>query len=542
MILISLIIILLITNTNCARLNTKLQCLQPNYPQKPQSSLEFQEQVVCFDVQDMKELNALVHTNWRNLKILNEKTEIFQLNDIDNNFSELERLDLSQAGQLQLNDDGFKAMPNLVVLNISGTALESLKGSHFATYNKLENLDASWNTLTEITFELKNRLLYLQYGNFSNNAITTIDRDLWKTFQKLKYLHLDNNELKAASFCDYPQLQLLTLSDNQIEEINITSFSGLDKMDELKLTANPLRHIGKHTFSSMTQLKCLNVSANSLDLLDADVFAGLNRLLYLDLNSNNLRELAERQFQHLAKLQYLDLSRNRLTELNSTIFINLSSLRKLFLYENDLQLLKSNTFVALISLDTLDLSQNNLEYIDADVFGMSTLPRMKKLLLKSNNIKRLHPLAFASLPFIQYLSLGNNELTTLDVRMFAPMRRLDKLHLGNNLLETIAPEVLDSLTDVSELLIDNNRLSFLPDTNATFSRLRKVSIEGNPWQCPCWDVLVNYLELRKISYVRDQSPYYSGKRPLCVVTTVHACIKDINLVKKYEIEDIYNRA
>lgn len=152
---------------------------------------------------------------------------IFVILDIQDNFSQIEILDLSQAGKLTLIEDAFKAFSNLENLNISGGGIESLNGAHFPNYNKLEHLDASWNLLETLSFDLKSKLLYLQSANFSHNAIASIEEDAWKVFQKLRYLCMDNNELKAVNFHNYPQLEVLSLSDNQIEQVCIIKESAI---------------------------------------------------------------------------------------------------------------------------------------------------------------------------------------------------------------------------------------------------------------------------------------------------------------------------
>ncbi|XP_065359539.1 leucine-rich repeat-containing protein 15 [Calliphora vicina] len=498
------------------------------------------EEIICKDVQYMKDFRGVGQKHWKHLKIINDNDKENQLewDDIPEEFANLEHLDISQVGELILQDKGFENLPNLKALNMSNCKVESLKASHFADVNRLENLDASWNLLQNLSAELEHKFQHLEVANFSHNAIQLFETD--GIIPKLRVLHLDFNELKSINLPNYRNLEILTISDNLIEKLTSNSFKQLTSMQELIIISSPLNHIDDRTFESMTDLKNLNLSANSLEKLTPDVFAGLTRLIQLDLNSNDLVELAPLQFQHLVKLQNLDISRNSLKSLNSKNFKNLVNLRKLYIYGNEIEEVKANTFDNLVALDTLDLSYNSLEHLDADVFGSHTLPRLRKLLLKSNNLKSLHPLAFTSLPFLQYLSLGFNELSTLDVRMFAPFRRLEKLHLGNNLIETISSDVLESLTAVSELLLDKNRLSFLSNSNATFEKLEKVSLEGNPWQCPCWEEMTKWLEARKVSYVRPHSPYFKGQKPLCVVTPVEFCVKDLRLVKEHHIEDIYN--
>lgn len=57
--------------------NTKLQCLEST-PVDGQSSQEQQEQVVCTDIQELKDVNG--QRNWKHLIVFNENKQAFQIN------------------------------------------------------------------------------------------------------------------------------------------------------------------------------------------------------------------------------------------------------------------------------------------------------------------------------------------------------------------------------------------------------------------------------------------------------------------------------
>lgn len=190
-------------------------------------------------------------------------------------------------------------------------------------------------------------------------------------------------------------------------------------------------------------------------------------------------------------------------------------------------------------MDTLELSGNNLINLNKNVFA-ETMPRLRKLLLNRNNLKILASDTFVGLPSLDYLSLGHNSHIKLNTQMFAPLKRLKKLHLGNNYIEEIPADVLESFNDLTELLLDHNKLTFLPEVNATFPFLKKIAIEGNPWQCPCLDFLVGFFEERKIQYQRNNG-YFDGRKPLCVVTPVKFCVRNLKVVQDYGVSEIYEK-
>lgn len=311
-------------------------------------------------------------------------------------------------------------------------------------------------------------------------------------------------------------------------QLNPVIFRGFGALQHLQLSGNGLRRIENATFQSLLQLRTLNLSSNALDALHPDVFGSTKQkfaLLQLDLSENNLKQLMDNQFQSLGRLQVLDMSHNSISSLSGSHLAGLQSLRKLYLHSNDIVQIKPNTFAALEDLDTLDLSHNNIESLDEHSFGKQILQRMDKLRLSFNSLKQLHPQAFASLLNLRYLSLDNNELLSLDAVMFTPLRQLQKMHLGHNQLSEIKRDVLASLPSIVELLIDNNKLTFLPELNGTLANLKRVAIEGNPWQCACFEQLERWLLARHIIYFREGTGFYSGEKPLCVVTELAHCVQ-----------------
>ncbi|XP_017861770.1 PREDICTED: insulin-like growth factor-binding protein complex acid labile subunit [Drosophila arizonae] len=496
----------------------------------------------CRELSSLKELKNVrdfPKGNLHRLSIRNEHTELSMgIAASGLSLSGLLDLDLSHVPQLLLERRGFSWLPHLEQLNISGCALEELLAAHFAANSSLQLLDASHNELPSLTKELFGNLRKLIYANFSHNSLQQLELPHMPLLQQLQLSH---NQLTSFSFALCPQLQQLNLNDNRLSQLDATSFRGLAGLLELQLAQNALRTIGKDTFQPLAKLRVLNLSHNELDALRPQIFgSGVIALQKFNLSNNNIRLLFDNQFRSLGRLQVLDISHNSIVSLNAGQFAGLSSLRKLYLQSNDIIEIKAHTFAALEDLDTLDLSHNNIEYLHEQAFGNRTLQRMRKLNLNANNLKRLHALSFSSLPFVEYLSLGNNELSSLDVRMFAPMRRLQKLHLGHNELTHISSLVLESFSSLSDLLIDNNKLTFLPDLNGTLGNLKRMTIEGNPWQCACFTQLERWLLSNHVSYLRQDTGFYDGEKPLCVFTAFEYCVQTLqedrhqDLVNEFE--------
>lgn len=299
-------------------------------------------------------------------------------------------------------------------------------------------------------------------------------------------------------------------------------------------------------FAGLQKIQTINMSSNSLRAIPQTLFPGYDRvhLLELDFSKNEIATIHPNTFSDLRFLQSLDLSRNSLQDLNEQMMAGMRSLRKLYLQHNDLLNIQPRTFKDLINLDVLDLSDNNLQTFSNDIFG-GTLPKLRKLFLKSNSITVLQPRSFMYTPNVDYLSLAYNELRELKPDLFEPLDKLRKLHIQHNQVEDLSGEMFNHTKRLQELYISHNRLTFFPDISVDFSYLEKVSLEGNPWQCACYQDMMQYLTRRQINYRGPGSnPYYEGTKPICVVTPapMGVCIKDLNRVRAHHIVDIYDDA
>lgn len=299
-------------------------------------------------------------------------------------------------------------------------------------------------------------------------------------------------------------------------------------------------------FAGLQKIQLINMSSNSLRAIPQTLFPGYDRvhLIDLDFSKNDIATLHPNTFSDLRFLQTLDLSRNSLQDLNEQMMAGMRSLRKLYLHHNDLLNIQPRTFKDLVNLDVLDLSDNNLQTFSNDVFG-GELPKLRKLFLKSNSITVLQPRSFMYTPNVDYLSLAYNELRRMGADLFEPLAKLRKLHFQHNQIEDLPGDMFNHTTRLQELLFHNNRMTFFPDISVDLSYLERVSIEGNPWQCGCFDQMMQFFTRREISY-RGPGPnaYYDGLKPICVVTEapVGVCVKNLNIVRAHHVVEIYDDA
>lgn len=317
-------------------------------------------------------------------------------------------------------------------------------------------------------------------------------------------------------------------------------FNGLRTLANVSFAQNNIQIIAEQAFAGMDTLEVLNISGNSLRELSPNVFTTV-QLKVLDLSRNDMAVIAGKTFLYLRYLEELDLRKNSLQYLRSDTFSGLIGLKSLYLSNNDISVIEANTFAGARSLIRIDLSFNSLTQISGEIFGSSRLP-LRKLFIRNNYLDVIPDNTFQSVPNIDFLSLAHNRITRLGDNLFVPLKNLRKLHIHNNAITELSSAVMDEVAKLVEFSFKKNRLTFLPATNATFSNLEKVTLEGNPWQCPCLFEIFQFITKRRVQYNHEQNSFYLGKKPLCYVTPVDFCVRDTSLVQREGVVSKYEAA
>lgn len=309
-------------------------------------------------------------------------------------------------------------------------------------------------------------------------------------------------------------------------------------LERISLARNSIQRLRERSFSGLNNLLVLNISGNSLTQLPVNVFTTRN-LQILDLSYNDLANIRADTFVSLDRLQALNISSNSLRELRADIFNGLSTLIWLSVDDNSIESLQADVFANMRFLERLDLSGNKLRTFSGDVFGSSTIP-LRRLFLRNNQLESIDANAFARTPNLDTLAISHNSMVTLPDNLLAGVR-LRKLHMNHNLIDEITATFFGSLNYAEEIWLDHNRFTFIPQAGGDFSNLKRLTIEGNPWQCACFNDFLTTLTARKIAYRRPESRYFRGTRPVCVVTD-QQCLKDINEARALGLADIYEAA
>nr|ABB21157.1 variable lymphocyte receptor A [Eptatretus stoutii] len=137
-----------------------------------------------------------------------------------------------------------------------------------------------------------------------------------------------------------------------------------------------------------------------------------------------------------------------------------------------------------------------------------------QLHLNLNSLSKLSPMAFHGMKELTYLGLEGNKLQALPAGVFDQLVELDRLQLGRNQLRSLPPKIFDNLSKLKELTLSQNKLQSLPHgvfdeltelktLHLQINQLRRVpegafdflsslsdvTLDTNPWDCSCRDIL-----------------------------------------------------
>lgn len=113
-----------------------------------------------------------------------------------------------------------------------------------------------------------------------------------------------------------------------------------------------------------------------------------------------------------------------------------------------------------------------------DVF--SRMEELQHLILSSNNISLISPMAFKGLRRLKALKLLDNKLVELPPEVFDDMEQLKQLIIENNKLKSIEENLFDKLASLEELFLNKNQLTALPSgVLKKLAKLRVLNLSRN---------------------------------------------------------------
>ncbi|NWR36036.1 GPV protein, partial [Tachuris rubrigastra] len=129
------------------------------------------------------------------------------------------------------------------------------------------------------------------------------------------------------------------------------------------------------------------------------------------------------------------------------------------------------------NMTQIHITNTNVPYLQ-DAF--SRMVELQHLILSSNNISLVSPMAFKGLRNLKVLKLLDNKLIELPPEVFDDMVQLQQLIMESNKLKSIEENLFDKLASLEELYLNKNQLTALPsDVLKNLTKLKVLNLSRN---------------------------------------------------------------
>ncbi|CAG9762828.1 unnamed protein product [Ceutorhynchus assimilis] len=291
-----------------------------------------------------------------------------------------------------------------------------------------------------------------------------------------------------------------------------------------------INECAERTIFEQIKVKELYFKQQNLSTLGKDSVKNLIHLKTLVFWGNSIDNILPGAFRNLPNLKNLQLSHDNLKEIPKNIFNKLASLESLKLHNNQINIIETQAFANLTSLKRLIINNNNLEYWNKDWFtNTSSLFEMN---FQNNKIRTIPKKAFANLPNLKKILLDFNEITLIQADAFKGLTNLDYLGLKRNRLVEIDDNIFPNSLNIKSLSLDANYLNFLTDKLLKKLYVEDISLDNNPWKCPCLDKIKSWIRLGNGTLSSSKS-CASGNVPVCAFAQTCSEQVDNGLTEAY---------
>lgn len=287
-----------------------------------------------------------------------------------------------------------------------------------------------------------------------------------------------------------------------------TSLENIKQLEELVIDES-INYIEPDTFDKLKAEKIVLVN-NKIPFIDSRSFySKFTKTLYL--RHNDFLYFPRSMFGQSTSLIHITINEEKIPAVRSGIFDALTNLEELNLANNEITLLQKKAFDDLPSIRVLNLARNKIEEFDSEsLFSNNNLER---LVLNRNNLTGIN---LGQLSNLVHLDLSHNFITVLKSDLFKTSRKLAELYLNNNQLTHISSFHLPA--SLGEISISYNNLTDLQiNFERDFPKMKRISVVGNPWQCPCWFNLRKLIHNAHLTELSCAYEFLNGKYPVCVV-------------------------
>lgn len=400
-------------------------------------------------------------------------------------FKNLLYLDLSGNSLATINSEMFMGLENsLLELKIGQNRITSV-GSHPLSLNRLRRLDLSHNNIVDIpnnAFEGVGQLVYL---NLSHNIhFSPVPVNLIYPLTKLQVLDFSYTGLKSIfpeMLNKAPSLKQIYLRGNKIQELTEGTFTNLRNLTIVDLSYNNIATIRPATFINAMNIKHLFLRGNQLNAFRGEIFNTGTSLEELDISDNQLSYLFPTSFRIHPRLKRITASNNKFNFFPASIIQSLQFLEFIDLSRNQLKAVEELDFARLPRLRQLFLSMNNIDSLSEMAFHNSS--QLQHLDLSHNKLERIGERTFEGLTRIEYLNLDNNQISELPESLFdrSRLHMLENIILSNNNFEVAPLKTLQrQYFFVNFVDLSHNKLREIPNDDSTMINVKKLDLSYNP--------------------------------------------------------------
>ncbi|NXS20461.1 GPV protein, partial [Mystacornis crossleyi] len=214
---------------------------------------------------------------------------------------------------------------------------------------------------------------------------------------------------------------------------------------------------------------------------------------------------------HIKDLELLNLPCN-MTEIHITnanvsylqdVFARMVELQHLILSSNNIALVSPMAFKGLGRLKVLKLLDNKLVELPPEAFD--DMVQLQQLIIESNRLKSIEENLFDKLAGLQELYLNKNQLTALPSGVMKKLEKLRVLNLSRNYLAALPRNIFSALARLERLMLYINRLSSIESgVFDSLKELQELFLHSNNIHSIAPDAFHCLLKLRTLTLSRNR--------------------------------------
>ena len=349
---------------------------------------------------------------------------------------------------------------------------------------------------------------------------------------KLELRDCGIEEIKSGAFSGARNLEHLSLRDNQLDSINLGMVQGLSNLRHLDLSRNNIYRIQNDVFDALPYLTSLDVSENSMNCIGVEYMA--HRLRYLSslqvagnpwsclcgsklaeaLDARGIRydkdALVLREDCWKIVTQTPSVTAATPATTPASVIKNETVEGSCIADEDDAGIRYRCSGGNLLLLQSLRAEATAIEFLQGHLPRLPKecflkFPNLRELVITNSGLATIEQGAFDGLNKLENLTIQDNPLEMVGSSWFV-LENLQRLDLRGNSIKYIAPGAFRHLNRLSYLNLEGNDLKciFTSDLN-DLPEVYIVEFAGNPLKWRCRVELEQFLEARKIRFVRIEN-------------------------------------